>query len=288
MEICRNNDILKIGWFNILSQPVKLIINMLFNIFFEWFMTTRIFYKDENSAIIKGDMLKDKRIPDNHIDLIVTSPPYNINKSYGEANDNLEYDEYLRFTYKWLSKCYDWAKPDGRLCMNIPLDTGKGGQKSIGADIISVAKNVGWSYRTTIIWNEGNISKRGARGSFMSASSPNVITPVELIVVMYKKQWKKSRKGKSDITKKEFIEWTNGIWTFSGESKKKIGHPAPFPVELPKRCIKLFSYMGDIVLDPFMGSGTTLVASKQLKRKSLGIEVSGEYCELAFRRILKY
>ena len=105
---------------------------------------------------------------------------------------------------------------------------------------------------------------------------------------LYKDEWKKAKRGKSDTTKDEFMQWTNGMWTFSGESKKKIGHPAPFPVELPKRCIKLFSYVGDIVLDPFMGSGTTIVASKTLDRKSMGIEISREYCELAFNRILKY
>lgn len=251
-------------------------------------MGTKLFFKDENSDILHGDILKDEHIANNYIDLIVTSPPYNIGKNYGYANDNLSYDEYLEFTYKWLKKCYDLVKFDGRLCMNIPLDTGKGVQRSLGADITCMAKEVGWKYRTTVIWNEGHISKNSARGSFMSASSPHIISPVELVVVMYKEQWKKSCRGKSDITKEEFVEWTNGVWTFSGESKKKIGHPAPFPIELPKRCIKLFSYIGDIILDPFMGSGTTLVASKMLKRKSIGVEISGEFCELAFKRILKY
>lgn len=244
-------------------------------------MSTRIFYKDENSVILHGDMLTDERIPENHIDLIVTSPPYNVNKNYGASNDNLSYEEYLEFTRMWLEKCYAWAKCDGRLCMNIPVDTGKGEQRSVGADITYIAKQVGWKYRTTIIWNEGNVSKVGARGSFMSASSPHIITPAELIVVMYKDRWKKVSKGKSDTTKDEFIKWTNGMWNFSGESKKKIGHPAPFPVELPKRCIKLFSYEGDIVLDPFMGSGTTIVAAKTLGRKSMGIETSRDFCELA-------
>lgn len=222
-------------------------------------MDTKVYYKDNNAVILNGDMLKDSRIPNRHIDLIVTSPPYNVNKDYGNANDNLNYDEYMDFTEKWLTKCYNIAKPDGRLCMNIPIDTGKGTQRSLGADITCIAKEVGWNYRTTIVWNEGNISKSSARGSFMSASSPHVISPAELIVVMYKEQWKKLSRGKSDTTKEEFVEWTNGVWTFSGESKKKIGHPAPFPVELPKRCIKLFSYVGDIVLDPFMGSGVILV-----------------------------
>lgn len=251
-------------------------------------MDTKIFYKDENAVMLKGDMLNDKRIPDNYVDLIVTSPPYNIGKNYGETNDNLEYDDYIEFSYNWLRKCYGWAKEDGRLCMNIPIDTGKGVQRSLGADITCIAKDVGWNYRATIVWNEGNISKSSARGSFMSASSPHVISPVELIVVMYKKQWKKTYRGKSDTSKDEFIEWTNGIWTFPGESKKRIGHPAPFPAELPKRCIKLFSYVDDVVLDPFMGSGTTLIAAKMLNRKSIGIEMSRDFCELAFRRILKY
>lgn len=251
-------------------------------------MSTKLFYKDVNSFILCGDMRTDCKLQENYVDLIVTSPPYNIDKDYSKSSDSLQYEEYLSFTHQWLSKCLLLAKPDGRLCMNIPLDTGKNKQLSLGADIIHIAKEVGWNYRTTIVWNEGNISKSGARGSFMSASSPHVIAPVELIVVMYKERWKKINKGISDITQNEFVEWTNGMWSFCGESKKKIGHPAPFPVELPKRCIKLFSYVGDIVLDPFMGSGTTLIAAKILGRKSIGIEISRDFCELAFDRLLKY
>jgi len=121
----------------------------------------------------------------------------------------------------------------------------------------------------------------------MSARAPFVIAPVELIVVLYKKHWRKlKRNGKSDITRDEFIQWTNGLWTFKGESKKKIGHPAPFPIELPKRCIKLFSFVGDTVLDPFAGSGTTLIAASMLNRIGIGIEIETEYCNLAKSRIL--
>jgi site-specific DNA-methyltransferase (adenine-specific) len=202
------------------------------------------------------------------IDLIVTSPPYNVDIDYNSNDDSLSYAEYLQFSTKWLERCYDMAKNDGRLCLNIPLDKNKGGMNPVYADLLKVAKDVGWNYFTTIVWNEGNISRRTAWGSWLSASAPFVIAPVEMILVMYKKQWKKLTKGVTNIERNEFMEWTNGVWTFNGESKKRVGHPAPFPIELPSRCIKLFSYEGDLILDPFVGSGSTLVACRQLSQKS--------------------
>jgi site-specific DNA-methyltransferase (adenine-specific) len=121
----------------------------------------------------------------------------------------------------------------------------------------------------------------------LSASAPHIIAPVELIVVLYKEQWKKeSGSGISDIKKEEFKDWTRGMWTFKGESKRKIGHPAPFPVELPKRCIKLLSYVGDTVLDPFMGSGSTMVAAEQNGRKGIGVDIEASYCEIAKLRVI--
>lgn len=245
-----------------------------------------IYFKTESLQIINGDFLTTKKISDNTIDLIVTSPPYNVDIHYNSYDDKITYEQYLEFTEKWLFKAYNLLKEDGRLCLNIPLDKNKGGQQSVGADITTIAKKIGFKYHSTIIWNEGNISKRTAWGSFMSAAAPYVIAPVEIIVILYKKIWKKlSGSRKSDITKEEFMQWTNGIWTFSGESKKKIGHPAPFPVELPRRCIKLFSFVGDTVLDPFMGSGTTLIAAYLNNRKGIGVEIDRSYCELAIKRL---
>lgn len=244
------------------------------------------YFEYDNITIYKDDILKISAIPNNSIDLIVTSPPYNVDIHYNSHVDNLTYNDYLEFTKKWIEKCFELAKDDGRFCLNIPLDKNKGGQQSVCADITKIAKDVGWKYHSTIIWNEGNISRRTAWGSFMSASAPYVIAPVEVIVILYKKSWKKiSGSKKSDITKKEFMDWTNGIWSFSGESKKRIGHPAPFPVELPRRCIKLFSYVGDTVLDPFLGSGTTLIAAYLNKRKGIGVDIDKEYCNLTIKRL---
>lgn len=247
---------------------------------------SKVFYTNEKVTIINDDILTTNSIFNNSIDLIVTSPPYNVDIQYNSHQDNQSYNEYLLFTKKWLTRCFDFLKDDGRFCLNIPLDKNKGGQQSVGADITTIAKQIGFQYHSTIIWNEGNISRRTAWGSWMSASAPFVIAPVELIVVLYKKNWnKKSGSQKSDIMKSEFMSWTNGVWTFNGESKKKIGHPAPFPIELPRRCIKLFSFVGDIILDPFVGSGTTLIASSMLDRYGIGIEIDKKYCELAKMRL---
>jgi len=244
------------------------------------------FFEHNRLVIYNEDFLKVTAIPDGSVDLIVTSPPYNVDVDYQSCPDNLTYAEYLKFAEKWLEKCYRLAKDDGRFCLNIPLDKNKGGQQSVCADITNIAKKVGWKYHSTIIWNEGNISRRTAWGSFMSASAPYVIAPVEVILLLFKEQWKKtSGSKKSDISKEEFMEWTCGVWSFSGESKKRVGHPAPFAIELPRRCIKLFSYVGDTVLDPFMGSGTTLIASYLTNRKGIGVEIDRGYCELAIKRL---
>lgn len=243
-------------------------------------------FQTTNILLYCDDILTTDVITPDSIDLIVTSPPYNVDIHYTTHSDDMSYEEYLEFTASWLERCYGFLKEDGRLCLNIPLDKNKGGQQSVGADITTLAKQIGYKYHATIIWNEGNISRRTAWGSWMSASAPYVIAPVELIIVLYKHRWQKSSgSGISDILREEFIEWTNGLWTFNGESKKRVGHPAPFPLELPRRCIKLFSYVGDTVLDPFAGSGTTLIAASLLGRMAIGIEIDSAYCELARKRI---
>jgi site-specific DNA-methyltransferase (adenine-specific) len=249
----------------------------------------KLYFKTDTIRIYNDDFLKTSSIEEKSIDLVVTSPPYNVDVQYENCKDDIPYDEYLAFTRKWLAKCYSLIKNDGRMCLNIPLDKNKGGQQSVCADITTIAKEIGWKYHATIIWNEQNISRRTAWGSWLSASAPFVIAPVEVIVILYKKTWQKtSGSQKSDIARDEFLEWTNGVWNFSGESKNKIGHPAPFPVELPKRCLKLFSFVGDTVLDPFLGSGTTLIACAETNRLGIGVEINKNYCELAKKRLEKH
>ena len=246
-------------------------------------------YFHANSVLIFNEnVTTTEAVEKNSIDLIVTSPPYNVDIKYNSHDDKISYEDYLEFSRKWMSRCFEWLKEDGRFCLNIPLDKNKNGQQSVGADLTTIAKKIGFKYHSTIVWNEGNISRRTAWGSWMRASAPFVIAPVELIVILYKETWKKTSGSKvSDISRDDFMNWTNGLWTFQGESKKRTGHPAPFPIELPHRCIKLFSFVNDLVLDPFLGSGTTLVASVLDNRRGIGIDVDLEYCELAKKRLIK-
>lgn len=245
-----------------------------------------LFYNHNGISIYNDTVLNTTLLERSSIDIIVTSPPYNVGIDYNSNDDGGSYSKYLQFTEAWIRNCYFWAKSSCRFILNIPLDKNKGGHQSVGADVTLLAKKIGWQYHSTLIWNEGNISRRTAWGSWMSASAPYVIAPVELIVVLYKGDWKKTNgTRKSDITRDEFMQWTNGVWTFNGESKKRIGHPAPFPRELPRRAIKLFSFVGDTVLDPFMGSGTTLIECKLNNRLGVGIDIDKQYCTLATNRI---
>lgn len=245
-------------------------------------------YLDSHRLKLYNSDFLEINIDKSSIDLIITSPPYNLDIKYSSYQDKVTYDEYLIFTKKYLQKCYDLLKNDGRICLNVPLDKNKGGQQSVYADIVRICKSVDLKYHSTIIWNEQNISRRTAWGSWLSASAPFVIAPVETIIVMYKEAWKKVSGSRiSDINKQDFMDWTNGFWTFKGESKKKIGHPAPFPIELPKRCMKLFSYVDDLILDPFLGSGSTAISCLKTERQCIGVEIDPMYCEISKNRIIK-
>ena len=140
-------------------------------------------------------------------------------------------------------------------------------------------------YNTTILWLENNVSRRTAWGSWLSASDPWVNTAAEAVLVLSRDRRRRSGRGKTtDISREEFMEGTLGIWKFHGENTRKYGHPAPFPEELPRRLIKLFSFREDVVLDPFVGSGTTCRVAKDLGRRSIGVDIDPGYCTVAADR----
>ena len=226
-----------------------------------------------------------KKIPDNTIDLIVTSPPYNIGINYDVYNDTKPWNEYLNWCREWLKECFRILKDDGRICINHYIafrDLKKQGRFPL-MDIRNIMIKIGFKVDKIIIWEDKSYSTFTAWGSWMSASSPYIQTPYEGILVGYKKQWKKLNKGISTINKKDFVEGVGGIWKLGTDTKQLT--KCCFPISLPKRCIELLTYKNDLVLDPFMGSGTTAVAAKQTNRNFVGFEISKEYCKIANKRL---
>jgi len=216
------------------------------------------------------------------IDLIVTSPPYNLKINYSDNADDMPYEQYLEWVREWLQGAYNSLKNGGRIAINVPLETNLGGKRFISADYINILQDIGYIRMAYIIWDKRNLTSRTAWGSWMMPSCPVVNNPMECILVFAKGSRKrKGDKVDIDITRQEFIDYTLGIWEMSPAKKSKVGHPAPFPDELPYRCMKLYTYQNDLIVDPFSGSGTTQRVANKLNRNFIGFDISQTYCDMA-------
>jgi site-specific DNA-methyltransferase (adenine-specific) len=243
--------------------------------------------------LIKDDCLNlIPTLKDKSVNMVITSPPYNVdlgnNKykkdGYNIYQDNKDHKDYINWLKSVFKALYSKMTDDGRVAINI--GDGKNGSIPTHSDVINLMTEIGYKPYTTIIWNKSQVGNRTAWGSFKSPSSPSFPTPFEYILVFYKKHRKLQHKGITDIEKQEFIDWSLAIWNFAPETRmKKIGHPAMFPVELPRRLLKLFTYQEDVVFDPFMGAGTVGVACKTLNRKFIGTEIDKTYYNIAKDRI---
>lgn len=219
------------------------------------------------------------------VHLICTSPPYAVDIEY-EGGD-LEAVDWSDFMYDWLLEGFRVTVPNGRLALNVPLDTTRGGFRPTYAQAVQAAIEAGWTYRSTITWVDDHLDKSIAKGSVDSATAPHIIAPVEMVALFSKGEWKRAAPCPSDLEHDEWLEWTMGWWQFPGETRAFEGHPAPFPIKLPHRLIRLLSFPGDTVLDPFAGSGTTLAAALGLERKAIGFDLSEAYVRSAQRRVAR-
>ncbi len=242
-----------------------------------------VFPENLENKFILGSAENMQELPDNCIHLMITSPPYNVSKEYDEDLSLKEYLELLENSFK---ETFRVLVNGGRACINV-ANLGRKPYIPLSDYISKIMIDIGFSMRGEIIWNKAaSASPSTAWGSWQSATNPTLRDVHEYILVFSKGDYRRD-KGKKDntISKEQFMEWTKSIWTMNAESARRIGHPAPFPEELPYRLIQLYSFKGDIILDPFMGSGTTAVAALKTDRKFIGFDISQEYIDLAKRRV---
>ncbi len=222
-------------------------------------------------------------LPDASIHLMITSPPYNASKDYDQ---DLNLDEYLHMLSKVWQEVFRVLVPGGRACINT-ANLGRKPYLPLHSFLIEMMLDIGFLMRGEVIWDKASsASQSTAWGSWQSASNPVLRDTHEYILIFSKSTFKREQGDRENtIQRDEFLEWTKSVWTFPAVSARKIGHPAPFPEELPHRLIQLYSYRGDVILDPFAGSGTTCLVAKKDGRQYIGYEVNKEYLELARQRI---
>jgi site-specific DNA-methyltransferase (adenine-specific) len=266
----------------------------------------------ETGKIINGDCIEEmSKLPEGCIDLIVTSPPYGVSIKYDVHDDDVEFEEYKVFSKNWLSEAYKVLKDDGRIALNIPYEINrqsKGGRIFFVSEIYQIMKEIGFQFFGIVDLEEQSPhrSKTTAWGSWMSPSSPYIYNPKECVILAYKKHHIKKVKGEPQWTgvptdieqedgtvkkktvylqedKKEFMELVFGQWNYFADTKSLT--KATFSLDIPSRAIKILTYKNDIILDPFMGSGTSAVAAEINDRRWLGIELSPNSAEIARKRV---
>jgi len=239
-----------------------------------------------DTIMVKSSEYMDE-LPSSSIHLMVTSPPYNVGKDY---DNNLTLNEYRNFLKRVWSDVYRVLVPGGRVCINI-ANLGRKPYIPLNSFIHEDMIELGYLSRGEIIWNKStSVSPSTAWGTFASPTNPTLRDVHEYILIYSKGKFKRENpdKRKPTISNSQFLDWTKSIWTFSAERASKIGHPAPFPIELPYRLIHLYTFEGDIILDPFMGSGQTAIAAIMTNRHYIGYEIDKKYVELSEKRIKKY
>jgi site-specific DNA-methyltransferase (adenine-specific) len=244
--------------------------------------------------------ITDDMVADRSVALMVTSPPYFAGKEYetdlAAGHVPSSYVEYLEMLAEAFAVCERKLEPGGRMAVNV-ANLGRKPYRSLSADVISILQDdLGMLMRGEIIWRKAKGAGGScAWGSFRSPQNPVLRDVTERVIVASKGRFDRAltrvrreaegRPHQATIPTDEFLEATLDVWDIAAESARRIGHPAPFPVALPRRLIELYTYEGDLVLDPFIGSGTTAVAAVRAGRRYVGIETDPAYIEVALARI---
>ena len=223
-----------------------------------------------------------EQLPDNCVALMVTSPPYNVGKDYDE---DLDLDEYLGLLDRVFTETYRVIEPGGRVAVNV-ANLGRKPYLPLNHFAAGLLADIGFLLRGEIVWQKAKAAGGStAWGSWQSAKNPTLRDVHEYVIVASKGPSRRVREGTDTITKEQFLQATVSVWDILPESARRVGHPAPFPVELPERLIHLYTFTDDLVLDPFLGSGSTAVAAVQSGRHYVGYETDADYAALAESRI---
>lgn len=221
-------------------------------------------------------------IPDHGIGLAFTSPPYNVGKDY---DDDITLEAYLQLIQNVGREVYRVLRPGGRYVINV-ANLGRKPYIPIHAFFWDIHTSIGFLPMGEIVWQKGKgANSSTAWGSWLSSKAPRLRDVHEYLLVLAKQDFSRPDSGESDIPRDEFMAATLSVWEIPPESAKRVGHPAPFPVELAARVIRLYSFVGDVVLDPFVGSGSTCVAAALNGRHFVGYDIAQEYVDLSWRRL---
>ena len=236
--------------------------------------------------ILCQDSRRIGEIPDSSVHLMVTSPPYNVGKEY---DSDLRLEEYLEMLVTVFSEVFRVLVNGGRACINI-ANVGRKPYIPYHKFVIDIMTHLGFLMRGEVIWDKGaGAGSSTAWGSWCSPSNPTLRDTHEYILIFSKGKFKRENKGRrGTITKDEFLEYTKSVWNFPPESAKRVGHPAPFPIELPYRCMQLYTFEGETVLDPFCGVGTTAIAALRTRRHFVCLDINPEYVKKARTRLKEY
>ena len=238
-----------------------------------------------NKIFCKSSEKMDE-LPDSSVHLMITSPPYNVSKEY---DDDLNLTEYLNLLNSVWKETYRVLVPGGRVCINV-ANLGRKPYIPLHSYIIEGMGKIGFLMRGEILWNKASsASSSTAWGSWLSAAN-HVLRDIHEYILVFSKDTFSRKRGEKEntIKKEEFLEWTKSVWTFSAVSARKIGHPAPFPEELPHRLIQLYSFKRDVILDPFAGSGTACLSALKDGRNYVAYDTDPQYIKLAENRISSY
>ena len=268
--------------------------------------------EDYVGKVINGDCIEVmKTMEEGSVDLIVTSPPYGVGIEYDVHQDDMVWEEYVKFTYSWMEQAFRVLKDDGRIALNIPYEINrqsKGGRIFMVSEIWQIMKKIGYKFFGVVDLEEESPhrSRTTAWGSWMSPSAPYIYNPKECVILAYKKNHIKKVKGEpewvgelgeredkngvmkpktfyTEEQKREFIDLVFGQWHYFADTRSLT--KATFSMDIPTKAIKILTYKNDLVLDPFAGSGTSMVAAETLNRRWIGIELRPNYCKIANERV---